>query len=410
MLNWWYAHNLFGLWLTPMLLALTYYIVPRVTNTPLYSYTLSLISFWGMAFFYTGVGDHHILQSPTPAWLKTIAEVSSWMLLVPVFAFTINILGTMKGNWDRFFTNLPLRFTMTAFFFYFLVNIQGAFEAIQPFNKLTHFTNFVVAHAHLALLGAFTILGMGVIDYIVAQIYAKPLWSRSLTEWQYWLVTVGFTGFFSVLTLAGFQQGFSWQDGIPEVNVLPQLHAYYIARGIFGAMIVLSGIVQIVNIGMTIFTDTAERRRRETLRVAEAIAPPPVATDGRRARDARAEDRADPARLGAPPAGADADHAADGRHRRPARLLHGGRDRRLAADSHVRPAALGRLGAALERRPLKGRNLFASNGCYVCHSGYSRPQDVREALYFLYPKVSQPGDFWGTDQSPNLLGTERTGP
>jgi len=53
MLNWWYAHNLFGLWLTPMLIALTYYIVPRVTNTPLYSYTLSLISFWGMAFFYT---------------------------------------------------------------------------------------------------------------------------------------------------------------------------------------------------------------------------------------------------------------------------------------------------------------------------------------------------------------------
>jgi hypothetical protein len=53
-LNWWYAHNLFGLWLTPMLLALTYYMVPRITNTPLYSYTLSLISFWGMAFFYTG--------------------------------------------------------------------------------------------------------------------------------------------------------------------------------------------------------------------------------------------------------------------------------------------------------------------------------------------------------------------
>ena len=37
-----------------MLLALTYYIVPRITNTPLYSYTLSLICFWGMAFFYTG--------------------------------------------------------------------------------------------------------------------------------------------------------------------------------------------------------------------------------------------------------------------------------------------------------------------------------------------------------------------
>ena len=37
--------------------------------------------------------------------------------------------------------------------------------------------------------------------------------------------------------------------------MLPQLHAYYIARGIFGAMIVVSGIVQIVNIGLTMFAE-----------------------------------------------------------------------------------------------------------------------------------------------------------
>src|SRR5690348_18514996 len=88
---------------------------PRSTLFP-YTTLFRSVSFWGMAFLYTGVGDHHILQSPTPAWLKTIAEISSWALLIPVFAFTINILGTMKGNWDRFFTNLPLRFTITAFF------------------------------------------------------------------------------------------------------------------------------------------------------------------------------------------------------------------------------------------------------------------------------------------------------
>jgi cbb3-type cytochrome oxidase cytochrome c subunit len=66
--------------------------------------------------------------------------------------------------------------------------------------------------------------------------------------------------------------------------------------------------------------------------------------------------------------------------------------------------------APLSDQAVKGRHLFAENNCFVCHSGYSRPQDVRQALYFLYPKVSQPGDFYGSDQSPNLLGTERTGP
>jgi cytochrome c oxidase cbb3-type subunit II len=66
--------------------------------------------------------------------------------------------------------------------------------------------------------------------------------------------------------------------------------------------------------------------------------------------------------------------------------------------------------APLSDKAAQGRHLFARNNCFVCHSGYSRPQDVRQALYFLYPKVSQPGDFYGSDQSPNLLGTERTGP
>ncbi len=263
MLNWWYAHNLFGLWLTPMLLAGLYYLVPRVTKTPLYSHTLSLISFWGMAFFYTGVGHHHLLQTPTPGWLKTIAILSSISLLIPVFAFTVNILMTMRGNWEKFFTNLPLRFGLTGFVFYFLVNVQGSFQAIQSFNRLTHFTNFVVAHAHLALLGAFTFLGMGLIDYIIPQVLKKPLYSSRLAEWQYWLIVIGFLGFFWALTIAGFIQGQSWLRGIPEINVVPLLQPYFMARAVFGAMIVLSGIVQAYNIYRTATTDTHALSRSE---------------------------------------------------------------------------------------------------------------------------------------------------
>jgi cbb3-type cytochrome oxidase subunit 1 len=202
------------------------------------------------------VGHHHLLQTPTPGWLKTIAILSSMSLLIPVFAFTVNILMTMRGSWEKFFTNLPLRFGLTGFVFYFLVNVQGSFEAIQSFNRLTHFTNFVVAHAHLALLGAFTFLGMGLIDYIIPQILKKPLFSRKLAEWQYWLIVIGFLGFFWSLTIAGFVQGQSWLRGIPEINVVPLLRPYYMARAIFGAMIVVSGIIQAFNIYRTVTTDT----------------------------------------------------------------------------------------------------------------------------------------------------------
>lgn len=263
MLNWWQNHNTFGLWLTPMLVALTYYLVPRITNTPLYSHTLSLVSFWGIAFFYTGVGHHHLLQAPIPGWLKTFATVNSILLLVPVFAFVTNITLTMRGNWELVFTNMPLRFTITGFIFYFLVNIQGSFMAIPSFNRVIHFTNFIVAHAHLALLGAFTILGMGLIDYVIPQIYRRPLYSRYLAEWQYWMVFIGFTGFFVSLTIASFIQGQNWAQGIPIVNILPQIKPHYIARAIFGGMIVISGFIQAYNVWMTVRTDTGERLRRE---------------------------------------------------------------------------------------------------------------------------------------------------
>ncbi len=263
MLNWWGNHNLFGLWLTPMMVGLMYYFVPKITRTPLYSHTLSLVSFWGIAFFYTGVGHHHLLQAPIPGWLKTFATVNSILLLVPVFAFVTNIWLTMRGGWDKFFTNIPLRFMLTGFIFYFLVNIQGAFMAVPAFNQMIHFTNFVVAHAHLALLGAFTFFGMGMIDYLVPQFLGRPIFSRQLSQWQYWLIFFGFLGFFWVLTFASFLQGQSWAIGIPEVNVLPLIRPHYIGRAVFGALIVVSAFVLAFNIVATLVVDTRLRTREQ---------------------------------------------------------------------------------------------------------------------------------------------------
>ncbi|MCU0918256.1 MAG: cbb3-type cytochrome c oxidase subunit I [Planctomycetes bacterium] len=43
---WFYGHDLVGLILTPLAVGGALYVVPYITNTPLYSHTLSLIGFW----------------------------------------------------------------------------------------------------------------------------------------------------------------------------------------------------------------------------------------------------------------------------------------------------------------------------------------------------------------------------
>lgn len=64
----------------------------------------------------------------------------------------------------------------------------------------------------------------------------------------------------------------------------------------------------------------------------------------------------------------------------------------------------------LTNQQLRGREVYIANGCMYCHSGFSRPQDTFTGLYYLYTRPSEPGDYHGIDQSPNLLGSERTGP
>ena len=60
--NWFYGHNILGLWFTTGTVALIYFIVPKEIKKPIYGYALALIAFWGIAFFYTAVGTHHILR------------------------------------------------------------------------------------------------------------------------------------------------------------------------------------------------------------------------------------------------------------------------------------------------------------------------------------------------------------
>ncbi len=64
----------------------------------------------------------------------------------------------------------------------------------------------------------------------------------------------------------------------------------------------------------------------------------------------------------------------------------------------------------LSTAAFRGRGVFLSNGCVYCHSGFSRPQDVYAGLYYLYPRAAEPGDFRGVSQSPNIMGSARTGP
>ena len=251
--NWFYGHNVLGLWFTTGLLPVIYYIVPKETRTPLYSHFLSLIAFWGIIFFYTGVGAHHLLWAPIPAWLKTIAVAESIGMILPIIAFMMNIYLTMRGNWNRFMTSIPLRYVITGWAAYILVSYQGSHQALRSINLLTHFTQYVPGHAHLSLLFFAASVIMGGMFYIIPRIYNCRLFSRKMANVQYALYVIGFTFFFSGFLLTGLVQGANWvHQGLPVWSVLPGLRPYMALRATGGILLVVSFFLFTYNMFATI--------------------------------------------------------------------------------------------------------------------------------------------------------------
>jgi cbb3-type cytochrome c oxidase subunit I len=251
--NWFYGHNVLGLWFTTGLLPVIYYIVPKETGTPLYSHFLSLIAFWGIIFFYTGVGAHHLLWAPIPYWLKTIGVAESVGMILPVVAFMMNIYLTMRGNWNRAATSIPLRFVITGWAAYILVSYQGSHQSLRGVNLLTHFTQYVPGHAHLSLLFFAASVVMGGIYFMVPRICKCRLYSRTLANIQYSMYVIGFAGFFGGFLLTGIAQGSAWvYQGLPIWVVLPGLKAYMAVRATGGMLVVLSFILFTYNIMATL--------------------------------------------------------------------------------------------------------------------------------------------------------------
>jgi cytochrome c oxidase cbb3-type subunit 1/cytochrome c oxidase cbb3-type subunit I/II len=252
-LLWFYGHNIFGLLLTPFSIAVAYYVIPKAVRAPLYSHTLSLLGFWALIVVYTHIGTHHLLQVPVPTWLKVVAIVDSIAMIIPVAAFLINIWYTARGKLGAIHADIGAKFVFTGTIMYFFVSIQGSMMALPQVQRVTHFNNWVVGHAHIGVLGFSGMIALGGLYYVLPKITGKPLFSRFLADFQYWLILIGVVGFTVILTIAGLIQGNAWLNGETVYRVLPEIHLYYVIRAGLGVLIFVSAIIGFYNIIRSVF-------------------------------------------------------------------------------------------------------------------------------------------------------------
>ncbi len=242
--NWWFAHNVLGLWVTPLGIGIAYYLIPKILGRPIISYQLSLLGFWSLALFYSQVGIHHLVGGPIPTWLVTLSIVHSVMMSIPVITVAINHHGTMWGSFGRLKDSPTLRFVWIGALMYTVSSLQGSMEALRTVNVITHFTHYTIAHAHLGMYAFLSFILFGAVYFVMPRLMNWEWPWRRLISLHFWLVSVGILIYVVSLSIAGWKQGLELLTADTAfMDIVRMTLPYLQARTVGGTLMTLGHLV-----------------------------------------------------------------------------------------------------------------------------------------------------------------------
>jgi cytochrome c oxidase cbb3-type subunit 1 len=122
------------------------------------------------------------------------------------------------------------------------------------------------------VFGTFVVWAMGGLIHVWPRVWRQEqLWSWTLGNWSFWLITVGSSTMELVLTAGGLQQGFEWMNGTEWVDTITRMRPYWLVRTVSGLLMDTGMTLLVLNCMMT-----AIARPVREVRTAPGNAPAPV--------------------------------------------------------------------------------------------------------------------------------------
>src|SRR5256885_14772514 len=236
-----WIHDAVGLFVTPFAAAIAYYLIPATTRRAIFSHFLSLVGFWLLFFTYPLNGTHHYVYSAIPMAAQKGAIVASAYLGMAVILVVTNWLLSLRGSSGTVSKDVPLRFVWFGVVSYLVVSLQGSIQALMPVNRFIHFTDWVIGHSHLAMIGFASFIALGGIAHLWQRIPGTR-YNERMMNWSFWLLAVGLTLMVTDLTIAGLVEAQFWQSSAPWIDSVRAVGSYWLVRTLSGLPI-LAGFV-----------------------------------------------------------------------------------------------------------------------------------------------------------------------
>ena len=242
-----WIHDAVGLFVTPMAVAILYFVIPAASGRPIYSHFLSMLGFWLLFLVYPLNGTHHYVFSVIPMEAQITAIAASAILGVTVILVVFNLLMSLRGV-GIFPRDAGLKLVAMSTIFYLIVSIQGSLQAQMAINQAVHFSDWVIGHSHLAMLGFATFAAAGGLVHAWQRIPWVRYNARALT-WSYWLLLAGVMMMVASLTAGGIVEAQLWQSDAPWLESVRAARPFWLLRSL-SAIPITAGFIALL-VGLT---------------------------------------------------------------------------------------------------------------------------------------------------------------
>ena len=239
----WYITNLIYFWMAPIALAVAYYIVPKISGRPIYSYPLAHASFWLLAFLAGWTGFSRFMGGPFPAWMPAVSGAAAIFILLAVLATVFNLMVTLKGCSKVWEYSPSLRFTVFGMLMLAVYAVLSALSSTYSFGRDLQFSHFLVGLDMLAIYGFFSMTVFGAIYFIVPRVTGAEWPSGKRIRSHFWFSTYGIITLIVTMLVGGIAQGGNlaqWNQDFSTSFV--NSAAYVVGRALAWAMISFSNI------------------------------------------------------------------------------------------------------------------------------------------------------------------------
>jgi cytochrome c oxidase cbb3-type subunit 1 len=212
-INAWFKSGMIFLFFTPVALAASYYLAPKVTGRPVFSYSLAKLGFWSLAVIAPWAGMQKLAGAPLPYFLPYLGAAATALLFIPACAAAINTLRTMLSCPETLAASPALRFT-TASVTSLLVMAIAAVLLNLPGStlQLTQFSLSGYGFDILALYGFFSFAMFGATYFIVPRVTRREWLSRRLIKMHFLFSVYGVIFVALIALFGGLLQGAGQED------------------------------------------------------------------------------------------------------------------------------------------------------------------------------------------------------